>query len=196
MPSAFLFDIGNVILPFDFSIPARRLAERSRVSADEVASAIRSRGRALELGQIPSGQFVTEVCDEIGYSEDAQSFRAIYADMFDPNLPLIHFIESLKSRGIPLYLLSNTNELHADFFQSHYPVFSLFDGAIYSHEVGLMKPDPAIFTCTINRLSLKPEETVYVDDLAENCKVGAEHGLQAYCYDRHRHDEFLKVFGE
>jgi epoxide hydrolase-like predicted phosphatase len=49
----------------------------------------------------------------------------------------------------------------------------LFDASVISGEVGLHKPQPEIFELACERLGVKPAESVFVDDLRENC-VGAE----------------------
>ena len=190
-PLAFLFDIGNVILPFDFTISARRLAELSHATAEEIFERLAPLLVPLETGTLAPDPFIAEASQRIGYSGDAATFRNILADIFDPNLAMISFIESLKAEGAPLYLLSNTNGIHATFFEAEYPVFALFDGAIYSHEVGMMKPDPAIFALAKERFSLDPSRTLYIDDLAANCEAGAAAGLHTIVYDRLRHEEFL-----
>ncbi len=50
---------------------------------------------------------------------------------------------------------------------------------VYSHEVGLAKPDPAIFRLTCERLSVEPEQVVFVDDLPVNVESAARLGMQA-----------------
>lgn len=192
MTEAFLFDIGNVILPFDFTISARKLAARSAVSAEEVLALVSPLTVDLELGRLSPEDFIAAASERIGYAGDPGFFHSAFADIFDPNLPMVAFIESLKAEGIPLYLLSNTNGIHASFFESAYPVFGLFDGGIYSHEVGLMKPDPAIFELAKTALSLDPAATIYIDDLAANCEAGAAAGFRSVVYARDRHAEFIE----
>ncbi|HRQ90040.1 MAG TPA: HAD family phosphatase [Bacteroidia bacterium] len=189
--TAFLFDIGNVILPFDFTISARKLAARSAVSAEEILALVSPLTVDLELGRVSVDDFTAAASERIGYTGEPDFFRSALADIFDPNLPMIAFIEALKAEGVPLYLLSNTNRIHADFFEAAYPVFGLFDGGIYSHEVGLMKPDPAIYELAKTTLPLDPARTIYIDDLAANCVAGAAAGFQSVVYARERHAEFL-----
>lgn len=193
MSEAFLFDIGNVILPFDFEISARRLAERSSASAAEIFERVAPLMVPLETGSVSPEEFIATASARIGYTGDAESFRAALADIFDPNLPMIAFIEELKAEGVPLYILSNTNAIHASFFEAAYPVFGLFDGIVYSHLAGLMKPDPAIFDHAIRTLSLDPARTIYVDDLAANCEAGTAAGFRSVVYSQRNHGDFLEA---
>ena len=189
----FLFDIGNVILPFDFTISARKLAAHSRATAEEILPLVSPLTVDLELGNTSPADFIAAASERIGYEGHPEFLRSAFADIFDPNLPMISFIESLKAEGAPLYLLSNTNAIHASFFEAAYPVFGLFDGGIYSHEVGLMKPDPAIYELAKTTLPLDPARTIYIDDLAANCETGAAAGFRSVVYAKERHAEFLKT---
>lgn len=191
MPEAYLFDIGNVILAFDFRISAGRLAEEASASAEEILALVSPLTVDLELGRLSVGDFIGEASARIGYTGSPERFRSDFADIFELNEPMAAFIRSLKAKGTPIYLLSNTNAIHAPFFEAAYPVFGLFDGGIYSHEAGLMKPDPAIYERARSDLALVPERTVYIDDNAANCAAGAAAGFLSIAYDAKRHEEFL-----
>ena len=191
MPDAYLFDIGNVIITFDFSISARKIAAHSRVAPEEVLALVTPLTIDLELGAISPGDFIAAASERIGYEGDPGYFRESFADIFELNQPMVAFIESLKAAGKPLYLLSNTNGIHVPFFEATYPVFGLFDGRIYSHEVGLMKPDPAIYEVVKSTLPLDPARTIYIDDMPANCEAGTAAGFLSLPYQAKRHEEFL-----
>lgn len=193
MPDAYLFDIGNVIITFDFRISAGKLAGEAAVSAEEILSLVSPLTIDLELGRLSPEQFIAEASARIGYTGTPERFHAVFADIFELNEPMAAFIAELKAAGTPLYLLSNTNAIHAPFFEATYPVFGLFDGGIYSHEVGLMKPDPAIYERVKSDLRLVPERTVYIDDNAANCVAGEAAGFLSIPYDVKRHEDFLEA---
>ena len=75
---------------------------------------------------------------------------------------------------------------------ANYPVFGLFDGRVYSHEARLMKPDPKIFTHTIETLDLDPANTIYIDDKPENIAAGIAAGFTSITYDMNKHEAFLR----
>ena len=80
---------------------------------------------------------------------------------------------------MPTYLLSNTNALHIDFIRERYEFPSFVRGAILSHELGIRKPDPAIYRAAMKLSGTKPEETVFVDDLKPNVESAKELGMIA-----------------
>ena len=83
------------------------------------------------------------------------------------------------AKNVPTYLLSNTNALHIDFIRERYEFPNLVRGAILSHELGLRKPDPAIYRAALKMSGTKPEETVFVDDLKPNVESAGKMGFQA-----------------
>jgi HAD superfamily hydrolase (TIGR01509 family) len=192
MPDYYLFDIGNVIISVDFTIAARKIAALATVAPEELPAVVSPLTIDLELGNITPEAFITAASERIGYTGDPGYFSS-FADIFELNQPMVTFIESLKDEGKPLFLLSNTNGIHVPFFEMNYPVFSLFDGRIYSHEVGLMKPDPAIFELVKSSLPLDAARTIYIDDLPANCEAARTAGFHAVTYAATRHDEFLEV---
>jgi glucose-1-phosphatase len=196
MPDAYLFDIGNVIITFDFSKATRKLAAFSSASAEEALPLVAPLTVELELGTIRPDEFIAAASEKIGYTGDAEFFEAAFADIFELNLPMVEFIEARKKEGKSLFLLSNTNGIHVPFFERTFPVFRLFDQKIYSHEVGLMKPDPRIYDVVKETLPLVPERTIYIDDLPANCEAGREAGFLTVPYDVNRHSDFLSAWTE
>ena len=191
--SAFLFDIGKVIIDFDFGRTVAAVAERCSAGPVEgLLESVTDLTVQLELGNLSTDDFLTKVCERIGFSGETEEFRLAFEDVFDLNTPMVDFIQERYQAGIPLYLLSNTNGIHVPYFTAKYAVFSRFSGAIYSHEAKCMKPDAGIYEQAIEKLELVPEETVYIDDLDANCKAGRGFGLQTICYDLHQHNAFLE----
>ncbi|HSX24995.1 MAG TPA: HAD family phosphatase, partial [Candidatus Andersenbacteria bacterium] len=83
------------------------------------------------------------------------------------NQDVMEIVERLRKASYKTAILSNTIATHAEFNQDR-GLFDGFDPVILSHEVGLRKPVPEIFTLTIDALQLQREETVLVDDLKKN----------------------------
>jgi FMN phosphatase YigB (HAD superfamily) len=192
MISAALFDIGNVILPFDFSLAEAKIRARSRARDPASWVAFDALKNDYEGGRMRREEFLAAVRQQVGFAGTDGEFISIWEDIFVPNSPMDAIIERLHRDGLPLYLLSNTNDIHVDFFRARYPVFGNFAGAVYSHEERVMKPDPEIFQRAIKRYSLIPAETIYIDDLAPNIETAAALGFLALSYDYRAHHDFEK----
>lgn len=196
MPEAYLFDIGNVIIAFDFRKASERLAPYCLVSPEEALRVVVGLSPELERGVLTPEVFIDECTTAIGFDGDREFFRQAVADIFELNEPMVDFIEHLKQKKVPLYLLSNTNGIHVPFFEETYPVFGHFDGRIYSHEVQAMKPEPEIYEITISKLGINPTKTIYIDDSLPNCHAGRNAGFRSIHYDLTDHAAFLERIAE
>ncbi len=190
MPS-FLFDIGNVILFFDFQLAVGRISDKCKLPEAEILPALSPLTNAFERGEMDTSAFVEAAAGRIGLAGDPQQLVPALQDIFTVNEPMVALIETLQAEGHRLVLLSNTNAIHVPYFTHRYPVFGLFEGAIYSHEVGAMKPDAEIYQAAIDRFGFDPASTIYIDDMPENVAAGRALDFQAIQYQGSEHARFL-----
>ena len=186
-----LFDIGNVLLRFDFSICLKALAARSVID-DSLATFARfdQVKAAYEDGQFDRAAFLRAVFDVLNYSGTESEFIAAWENIFEPNEPVIALVEQLHPR-YPLYLLSNTNDIHLESFSRRYPVFRRFSGGTFSHAVHASKPSRAIYEIACRDLALEPASTFFIDDLLPNIETARALGFQTHHYHHERHGELL-----
>ncbi len=190
MITGFLFDIGNVLLPFDFAPALARLRGQSSIQDEAAWERLLGHRSAYEGGRMDRAAFLAAARREIGFAGEDAELVKIWGDIFTPNPPMDALVERLAAAGYPLWLLSNTCDLHVEAFLARHAVFRHFRGAVYSHEERVMKPDAEIFRRAIARFGFTPSETIYVDDLAPNAAAAASLGFVALEYDRVRHAEF------
>ena len=88
-------------------------------------------------------------------------------------------VADLKQAGYGIYGLTNWASETFYTIVDDYPVFSLLDGMVVSGDVRLLKPDAAIFNCLLDKYGLKAEESVFIDDNAENVAGAIAAGLSA-----------------
>ena len=182
--SAAIFDIGNVLLHFDYMKAARRLVEKNRLETLPDRVLITALNRELELGRLPEADFISAVRAEFHDRGSGADFVAIWSDIFVENLPMTGLARRLSER-MPVYLLSNVGPIHYRHVFRTYPVFSVFRDGIYSFQAGLMKPDPAIYGLARTRFGVEPATTLYVDDIEENCDAARAAGFVARQYGGH-----------
>ena len=186
---ALLFDIGNVLLRFDFRVAAQRFSELSDASATDVLGLMSPFKEDLESGAIDDATFTQLATERIGFRGSVEQFAHIWGDIFEANEPMVAHLDELVSLH-PCYLFSNTNGLHKDFFMQRFPFFAKFAGGIFSHEARAMKPHEPIYRHAIEKFDLDPAQTFYIDDLADNIATGQRLGFQSYQYDFNRHEAF------
>ncbi len=185
--AALLFDIGNVLVRFDFTVAAQRFAALSDASAEEVLALLTPFKDDLESGRISDEDFMAQSIGRIRFHGTNGDFVRIWGDIFSENEPMIKLVRELSGK-IPLYLLSNTSGLHKAWLFDKFDVFSLFHGGVYSHEARCMKPHEPIYRKAITQFALEPSRTFYIDDLEANIVTGQRLGLQCHHYDPDQHE--------
>ena len=88
-------------------------------------------------------------------------------------------IRRLKMAGYGVYGLTNWSAETFPMVRDTYPVFQEFDGIVVSGEEHLLKPDAAIYKCLLERYALQAEESLFVDDNADNVAGARNVGMKA-----------------
>ncbi|HTP32002.1 MAG TPA: HAD family phosphatase [Candidatus Acidoferrales bacterium] len=181
MHRAIIFDLGKVLIYFDFGIAYRSLESLCPYPAAEIPRRLAASDlvRRLETGLIEPHDFVdkaSELLDlHIGYDEFCRVFSCIFTDILIPE----SMLEAL-ARRYRLILLSNTNALHFPLLQEKYGhLLRHFHRHILSHEVRAMKPDPAIYRAAVEAAGCRPEECFYTDDIALFVEGASNFGIDA-----------------
>ena len=86
---------------------------------------------------------------------DFDEFKDIWNNIFRENLEVNEIIVYLKAKGFPLFLLSNTNELHFTHIIERYPIVHLMDEWILSFEVGAKKPKKRIYDAIFEKMDVR-----------------------------------------
>ncbi|MCE9609952.1 MAG: HAD-IA family hydrolase [Chthoniobacter sp.] len=191
-PTAFLFDIGNVIVRFDFSLALRRVAAESEVHDPvEILARIDRVKVAYEDGQMDRAAFLAAAFDVLRYRGTEAAFISAWEEIFEPNPPMIALIERLHGR-FPLFLLSNIGDIHRDYLFRTYPVFARFTAGTYSFAARASKPGPGIYQHAIRTHGLDPARTFFIDDLLPNITTARTLGFCAHHYHHDRHAALAK----
>lgn len=180
IPKAVVFDLGKVLVDFDYSIAARRIAARGKMTLLEIAAYINQSPlfAEYELGHVTTQQFYDEIRRVTGFRDDLAEFSGCFADIFTEIEPMVRLQAELQQRGMPAYVFSNTNELAAEHIRRNFPFYSRFDGYILSYEHGAMKPDARLYEVVERQSGRRDAEILYLDDRPENIAAGAARGWQ------------------
>ena len=117
---------------------------------------------------------------------DVQTARHMMATAItyqDQVSPTAELIAELKGESYRLFVLSNMSKEYIDFLRKM-PVYKYFDGEVISCEVGLNKPEREIYSLLLDRFSLDPLQTMFIDDRKENVVAAAELGIVPFHFDR------------
>lgn len=180
-----IFDLGNVILPFNHYQIAEKLSlfslkEELRDPPKIFSHLFDFQNGAVNLyetGKISSLQFFQSLKERFCLPLSLDEFTPIWNDIFWENLEVSEIIRSLRGKK-KLGLLSNTNPLHFDYILSKFPIVRIFDKWILSHEVGFKKPALEIFQKAIEWASVEPEKILFIDDMKQHVEVAVSLGMK------------------
>lgn len=180
-----LFDLGNVILPFNHCQIAEKLSRFAKNADYQDPKKIFSylfdfeNGaiNGYETGKGSSPDFFKMLKDHLQLTLSFEDFKPIWNDIFWENEEVSEIIRSLKGKK-RLGLLSNTNPLHFDHILSKFPVVRVFDKWLLSHEVGFKKPAREIFQKAIEWAGVEYEKVLFIDDMKTHIEVAVSLGMQ------------------
>ena len=182
MIEALLFDLGKVLVDFDFELGMKRFIARTPLPPEEFKAIVLEQSwvRRYEHGDISSVEYHRYLRDSGKLDMNIEEFHEAWSAVFLPELIVPErLLVRLKTR-YPMILVSNINESHAEYVAKNYRVFDYFDHKIFSHEVGSMKPDRRIYDAAIAAAAKPPEALFFTDDRPENVESAAKLGIRAH----------------
>jgi putative hydrolase of the HAD superfamily len=187
---AVIFDIGNVLLTFDYFIAERALVSHTGIENPPSVEDLHPHRMDHETGRSSREDFIRIVREAFAHDGPEDHFMELWTRIFQVNEPMVGWARSLHGK-IPLYLLSNIGCIHHDHIFEEYDFFgSLFRDGIYSYKAGIMKPEPRIFELAKSQFGVDPAKTLYIDDLEENVRGAESVGFVGHHYDPAKHHLF------
>ncbi|MFN7994066.1 MAG: HAD family phosphatase [Bryobacteraceae bacterium] len=176
-----IFDLGKVLIPFDFSRAYRAMERLCGYKASDIPARIGATDlvHRFETGLVEPHDFVEQLCAMLELRATYEQFCEIWSSIFLPD-PLIpdSMLAGLRKR-YRMLVLSNTNAIHFDMVRANYPLLRHFDDLVLSYEVRAMKPSPLIYQAALERAQCRPEECFYTDDIAEYVEGARKQGIDA-----------------
>jgi putative hydrolase of the HAD superfamily len=179
-----IFDFGDVFINLDKQVVSREL---SLLTDPHVLLQLKSLNDAFETGGLNSEGFIEGLGAALPGRNREELTWLWNSMLLDFPEHRLNFLEELARTGDHrLFLLSNTNELHIRkvseiMGDSKYRRFrESFEGFYLSHEIGMRKPDPEIFSFVLEDRQLQSSETLFVDDSAENIEAARKLGIKTW----------------
>ncbi|MEW6508322.1 MAG: HAD family phosphatase [Bacteroidota bacterium] len=186
--SVIVFDLGNVLIPFDYTKPIKYFNNLKPGLGDRFAKLYKDNyhiHRSFEKGELTRNQYLTQMIEWLDGTVTGDEFSKIYSDIFTLNQDVIDLLPKLK-KHYTLCLLSNTNEIHKEYGYQHYQFLNNFDKLFLSHEIGAIKPEEKIYR-VVERFTEKPSiEHLFIDDIyeyVEGARACGWDGIQFKSYE-------------
>ncbi|HZW04315.1 MAG TPA: HAD family phosphatase [Anaerolineaceae bacterium] len=178
---AVIFDMGGVLLRTEDAAPRLALASRyglSREALEQLVFASET-SVAAERGELSEDEHFRRISKQLGIDEEAiPAFYQTFWQGDRMDVKLVDFIRSLRQQ-YKTALLSNAWDGTRAAVKAIYDFSDAFDVLIFSAEVGMRKPDPAIYRYIVEQLGVRPDEALFVDDVAQNVEGARQAGLRA-----------------
>ena len=185
----YLFDIGNVLLSFDFQPALNSLMGEN--PAHNAFDKLMLRKDDFESGDLSADEYVLLARDILDYHGPDSHFLDVWNSIFTKIPATFELAKSLKEQGHRLILFSNISPIHANYCKENYHLMSLFDAAAFSYQMKAIKPNDKFFTKAFEKFDIIPKDTIYIDDLPENIATGKRLGLQSFRYDSGKHHDLI-----
>lgn len=137
-----------------------------------------------ELDRQADAGFISQKEQINGYKELTGDNEATILDYLKKehrvNEPIVDIIKGLKKK----YKLGMLSNIGVKWYEELVPeeIRKLFDVTVLSNEVGMVKPYPEIYEYLVDKLEVEPNETIFIDDLQENCEGARAIGIQTIHY--------------
>jgi len=166
---AIVFDIGGVLEISPSLELDKKWEQKLNLKPGELNEPLHEVWKAGSIGTITIEQVHARIGEIMGWS--AAQVNELMDDIWREylgtlNVELADYFRSLRPK-YQTAIISNSFVGAREKEAEHYQFDSICDFIIYSHEVGLSKPDPRIFTLACERLGLQPSEIIFVDDHPE-----------------------------
>jgi FMN phosphatase YigB (HAD superfamily) len=185
-PKFLYFDLGNVVLPFDYLVAVRQMAGVAGVPPAVIREVVFDSDleNAYERGELTTDEFYETFCQRTGKRPDCAALLVASSDMFRLDEAVADLILRLRHSGHRTGLLSNTCDAHWRFcVDRKFPILQqLFEVTALSYELRAMKPDPAIYRGAAALARVAPDEIFFVDDRSENVEGACRAGFDAVLF--------------
>lgn len=179
-----IFDIGRVLVELSENQSLARLSSYGHRAEPGLINKIGQTKTydLYERGEMDCEQFF-ESCRDLLSLESLKrnEFEDTWNAFLGPAVSGIdQLLQKIKSRGLRIGTLSNTNPLHLDQLIKDYPLFQYFDDICASHHSGARKPEKEIYQFLQKKLGISFQEMIFFDDKTENIEAAKALGIDAY----------------
>lgn len=177
-----LFDFGDIFINLD---KPSIFKEFQKLGSSATPEDIARINEIYEIGDMSTEDFIHEIKQFTPNATNEQIVNAWNSILKDFPVRRLEFLKAIvDSEDYKVFLLSNTNDLHIEWIAENVPHFeefkSLFDQFYVTQEVGMRKPNPAIFQLILDMNNIKAEETLFIDDTKENTDSAASLGFKVW----------------
>lgn len=192
-PKAIVSDFGGVLTtPLGNSFAA--WSRESGIALEDLGRALAASAErhgehplfVLERGELSEAEFIARLELELGGGRTLAGMTETYFEHLERNHEMIELMADLRGRGLRAALLTNNVREWESRWRAMLPeIDEIFEVVVDSAFVGMRKPEPEIYHLTVDRLGdgIRPEDCLFVDDIAINCDAARAIGMRAVVFE-------------
>ena len=199
-PLTLLFDLGNVLFPFDWDVAVKGFSEMLKRSKAETWKTFKEADYSILFyefgtGRMSTERFVNKLNELLGSNLSLEVIASKWCSIFREDKKMMGLLRKV-SRRYRTFILSDTDALHWNYLDEIHGLEDTITGAILSFRYGNMKSDPGAFEKIIRAYRFDPATTCFVDDLEKNIHAAEKAGIHGILHRSYAETvEALKKFG-
>ena len=178
MYKAVIFDMGNVLVRLK---PGSESVGKVWAERVEMVEEFQILWNEVMKGKMDYMEFDSLLVERKVFQKGEVEKLFDKPNVEEVNLDLVKLIKKLKKK-FKTGLLTNNFPGNIEYYRSAFENYSIFDVAISSHEVGMVKPDPLIFKLMAEKIGCKLSECIFVDDWDKNIDAANKLGMKGILF--------------
>jgi putative hydrolase of the HAD superfamily len=179
---AVVFDLGRVLVDFDWQRALGEVSERTGLSTSEIKRRLvpDQAFTGFEVGRLSAHEFHAQFEQILELKMPFDHFTIRWNSIFTREIAeVVGLAQRLRDRpGVRVAILSNTNVLHAEYLRGRFGWLREWDHVYMSHEIGARKPDARAYEIVLERIGVGADRTAFVDDLPQNIEAARALGMR------------------
>lgn len=191
---AIIFDLGNVLVKIEYKFFLKNTKLDGIYTESEIYEILAEPAILYEKGIISSREFYQRAVKILSLKMDYEKFYFAWCSVISDVIDGMELVLNNLAKIYPLYLLSNTNEVHFDYVRNNFNILNYFNENFLSYKIGSIKPEKEIYEYVLKRVKLQPHEIFYIDDKLQNVLTAKELGIHSYQFvDSKKLNDLLKT---
>jgi putative hydrolase of the HAD superfamily len=184
--TAVIFDYGRVLSNSEDPVAKAKMIALTGLDESKLFASYWRFRHEYDLGQLNGITYWNSVAKDAGVAFTPERIQdLIETDVLmwtSLNEEMLAWVVALQDAGFPTAILSNMGEEMLCYMRQEFGWLAHFQHHTWSCELGIGKPDPAIYVHTCERLGVAPQQTLFLDDKPENIEAAASVGLNAVLF--------------
>ena len=191
MIDTIIFDLGRVLLKFDWESHLKRLgASAEAITALRAGMFEHADWAEVDRGVLTKEEALHRFLERL--PEYSELVTAVYNTLYDTVEPYdyaMQWVKALKEKGYRVLYLSNYGEWSYEQSKKHMDFMKYMDGGLFSYELKLLKPQKYIYAELAERFQLEPKNCVFLDDSQKNVEGARQYGMNAIWFQNYEQAE-------